>query len=141
MKKSLKILSLFLLGITITHAQQKESHDVVVNISNFKSNKGQAFVALYDKPESFLSKEVKGAIVKIENNSCRVTFKDVPKGVYAISMFHDENDNSKMDTNFMGIPKETYGCSNNAKGVFGPPKWEDAKFEVSNQSITQHIKL
>jgi uncharacterized protein (DUF2141 family) len=56
-------------------------------------------------------------------------------------MFHDENDNNKMDNNFLGIPIEDYGCSNNAKGFMGPPKWIDAKFEVSDKSIIQTITL
>lgn len=141
MKGFVKILSLFFLGITITHAQQKETQDVEVTISNFKNNKGQALIAVFTNEESFLTKGFKSAKAKIENNSCSITFKDLPKGIYAISMFHDENENNKMDKNVLGIPKESYGCSNNAKGHFGPPKWEDAKFEVNNQTVTQHIKL
>ena len=77
----------------------------------------------------------------IDDHTCRYTFKNIPKGVYAISLFHDENDNGTMDTNFVGIPKEAYGCSNNAKGFMGPPKWQDAKFEINDQVITQTITL
>ena len=46
-------------------------------------------------------------------------------------MFHDENANGKIDRNFVGIPKEGYGTSNDAKGFMGPPKYEDAKFELT----------
>ena len=46
-----------------------------------------------------------------------------------------------MDSNFLGIPKEDYGCSNNALGFMGPRKWKDAQFEISNNSVTQTIKL
>lgn len=141
MRKLVKILSLFLIGIASVQAQNKETFDVVVTISNFKNNNGYAMVAIFNKEESFLNVGLKSAKVKIENNTCSVTFKDLPKGIYAVSMFHDENDNNKMDTNVLGIPKETYGCSNNAKGSFGPPKWDDAKFEITTQSITQHINL
>ena len=141
MKVILKNIIFLFLGITIAQAQEKVNHDVVVNISNFKNNNGQVLVAIFNTKDSFLNKGFKSAKVKIENNACSVTFKNLPKGTYAISMFHDENNNNKLDTNFMGIPKETYGCSNNAKGFFGPPKWEDAKFEISNQAIIQNIKL
>jgi len=41
-------------------------------------------------------------------------------GKYAVSVFHDENSNGKLDTNFLGIPREGVGASNNAKGHFGP---------------------
>ncbi|MFD0991487.1 DUF2141 domain-containing protein [Mariniflexile jejuense] len=141
MKTLVKSLSFLFLGITILQAQENENHDVVVNVTNLKNNTGQVLVAVFNTEDSFLNKGFKSAKVKIENNTCSVTFKNLPKGTYAISMFHDENNNNKLDTNFLGIPKEAYGCSNNAKGVFGPPKWENAKFEISNQTITQNIKL
>jgi uncharacterized protein (DUF2141 family) len=69
-----------------------------------------------------------------------VIFKDIPKGEYAVSFVHDENDNKKMDTNFIGIPKEDFGCSNNATGVMGPPKYEDAKFQLTKNK-TINIKI
>ena len=87
-----------------------------------------------------MDKSITGAKSSITNNQCVVTFENIPSGIYAVSIFHDENDNGKMDTNFMGIPKEDYGCSNDASGFMGPPKWSDAKFELKdNTSIT--IKL
>ena len=46
-----------------------------------------------------------------------------------------------MDTNFLGIPKEDYGCSNNARGTLGPPKWKDAKFELKGQDKVITISL
>ena len=63
------------------------------------------------------------------------TFKEIPKGEYAVAVFHDKNSNEKMDVNFLGIPKEAYGCSNNAKGFMGPPKYEDAKFLLTANRI------
>ena len=142
MRLEIKILSLFFLGIFSLNAQQRnETFDVTVNISNFKNNEGFALVAIFNTKESFLHSEIKSAKAKITNNVCSITFKDLPKGTYAVSMFHDENDNNNLDTNFLGIPKESYGCSNNAKGFFGPPKWDHAKFEISNKDITQNIQL
>lgn len=140
MQNLIKIICLTLIHINVM-AQNNESYDVVVNISNLNSNEGKVFVAIYDSKESFLGKGLKYTSIKIENNTCSTTFKDIPNGTYAISMYHDENDNDKMDTNFLGIPKEDYGCSNNAKGFMGPPKWEDAKFQINNQSIIQNIKI
>ena len=80
----------------------------------------------------FLKDRFKDAIGEIDEEKSTITFTDIPEGTYAISFIHDENDNGKMDTNFMGIPKEDYGCSNNAKGFMGPPKWKDAKFELKS---------
>jgi uncharacterized protein (DUF2141 family) len=56
-------------------------------------------------------------------------------GKYAFKYFHDENNNNKkMDTNVIGIPKEGYGFSNNAKGRFGPPDFKDTIFEIKNDT-------
>lgn len=141
MKNLIKIMCLSLFSVFAMSAQESNQNDVTVVILNLKSNKGKVFAALYNSEATFLGNGIKSAIKKIDNKTCTIVFKDVPNGTYAVSMFHDENDNQKMDTNFMGIPKETYGCSNNAKGFMGPPKWNDAKFHILNESITTHIKL
>ena len=137
----IKLIFLSLFGILVSNAQQSTPNEITVIVSNLNSNKGKVFVALYNSESNFLKKQIKGNISDIDNNSCTVTFKDIPNGIYAISLFHDVNSNNKMDTNFLGIPKEDYGCSNNAKGFMGPPKWKDAKFQINNKSIIQQIKL
>ena len=141
MKNLITIICLSLFTCSTINAQDESVSDITVVISNFDNNKGKAYIALYNSEASFLNKGIEATFTKIENNSCTVTFKGVPNGIYAISMFHDENDNNKMDTALFGIPKEDYGCSNNAKGFMGPPKWQDAKFQINNKSITQHIQL
>ncbi len=141
MQHLIKIICFFILSTSFAIAQEITENSVTVIISNLESNEGKVYVGLYNTEDSFLGKGYKSTHTKIENNTCKVVFENIPNGVYAISMYHDENDNNKMDTGLFGIPKEDYGCSNNAKGFMGPPKWEDAKFEINNESITQHIKL
>lgn len=141
MHSTFKIIFITLFGLVISNAQQVKSSDVTVTVSNLSSNHGKVFFALYNEESHFLKKEIRGEISHIENNTCTITFKDIQNGVYAISLFHDENNNNKMDTNFFGVPKEAYGCSNNARGFLGPPKWAEAKFQINNKSIIQHIKL
>ncbi|MBY0427835.1 MAG: DUF2141 domain-containing protein, partial [Alphaproteobacteria bacterium] len=70
-------------------------------------------------------------MVKIVQGTAVFSFKGVAPGTYAVAVYHDENGNGKMDTNFIGIPKERTGASNDAKGKMGPPKFQDAKFVVS----------
>lgn len=112
-------------------SQNESSYKITVKVNNIKNTKGQVVVGLYNTKESFLSTPFKGEMVKIEGNTLTIEFNGIEKGIYAISLFHDENSNNKIDTNFMGIPKESFASSNNAKGFMGPPKWEDAKFEVA----------
>jgi len=141
MSTLVKIIVVFILSQVVLHAQDLSDNEIVVKITNINSNSGKIYVALYDSEASFLDKGYKSIIGTINNNTCEVIFKEIPNGIYAISLFHDENDNDKMDSNFLGIPKEDYGCSNNARGFMGPPKWRDAKFEILNNSIIQTIKL
>ena len=71
---------------------------------------------------------------EIKNDKAVVTFENLPAGDYAISTYHDENNNGKLDKNMMGIPSEDYAASNNAKGFMGPPAYKDAKFVIAKDS-------
>lgn len=141
MSTLVKIIIVLLLSQTVLFAQENIDQTITVKVTNLDGNAGKVYVALYDSETTFLEKKYKSTISTIKDGSCEVVFENVPNGVYAISLFHDKNDNNKMDSNFLGIPKEDYGCSNNAKGFMGPPKWKDAKFKIQNNSVTQTIKL
>jgi uncharacterized protein (DUF2141 family) len=135
-----KIVTVLILSVACSQLEAQDTHNITVTVKGIDSNEGQIFLALYDNESDFLDKSFKGTKSKIQNNQCVVTFENIPSGVYAVSIFHDANDNGKMDTNFMGIPKEDYGCSNDASGFMGPPKWSDAKFELKdNTSITINL--
>lgn len=92
---------------------------------------------MYTDNDSWLSKTNFQSKSTIVNGNATVKFENVPSGQYAISVYHDANNYGEMDTNFIGIPTEDYACSNDAKGRFGPPKLEDAVFEVDGQDQTQ----
>lgn len=104
---------------------------LTVQISGLKNNTGLVQVGLFNSEGTFLKTAYKGVSSEIKSNSAIVTFSNIPKGKYAISAYHDTNKNGKLDTNFIGIPKEDFACSNNAKGKMGPPKYEDAKFDLT----------
>jgi uncharacterized protein (DUF2141 family) len=76
----------------------------------------------------WLKLPVRAAVSAIRGGFAQCTFKGVPRGVYGISAFHDKNNNGKLDTNFIGLPTEDYCASRNARGTFGPPSFDDAKF-------------
>jgi uncharacterized protein (DUF2141 family) len=139
MKKILLMATFIFCNMLHTKAQ-KEIFDLTINISGLNSNKGSLLVAVYDQKEAFLKKQLISNTVKIENKKSIITFRNLPKGEYAVSFVHDKNDNKKMDTNFFGVPKEEYGCSNNAKGFMGPPKYDDAKFQLTADKIIE-IKI
>lgn len=137
MKRSLLILAVLFSFQFIT----AQAQNITVNISNIDTYKGTLVIGLYDNESQFLKKTVKGKLKKVTKNTATVVFQDVKPGDYAVSLFHDVNDNKKLDTYVFGIPKEDYGTSNNAKGFMGPPKWEDAVFTVDSKNVTQNISL
>ncbi len=130
------------LTLLFTTVFLQAQNTIEVTMTGFDNNKGSVQVGLYDKESNFLDKEYKTIASKIEGGTATVTFTEVPDGVYAISCYHDEDSNGKLNM-FMGmIPREPYGTSNNAPSNFGPPKWEDAKFEVKEgEKVSFKIKL
>jgi len=123
------IFFLFLIQLQSLYAQS----ELKVVIANLESNKGVVIVNLLDKDE----KTVEAKTVKISDNTCTIIFKDLPNGQYGISHIHDENGNGELDTNFIGMPKEGFGFSNDPKGKMGPPDFEEWLFTVSGDTEIQ----
>jgi uncharacterized protein (DUF2141 family) len=139
MKNRILTLAIIFSGIFSTNAQENETFDLTIEVNGIKNNQGKIFIAIYDSEETFLNK-ASGIIAEIKDKKSTGVFKGLKKGTYAVSFFHDENNNQKMDTKIFGIPKEPYGFSNGASGFMGPPKFNDAKFNLdSNKKITVNI--
>ena len=140
MQRIIITVSLFLFSF-IQQLTAQENHSITIEFTGMESDKGNLYVALYDNKEDFLKKSIKGHIVEVKDKKATVIFKNIPEGEYAVSAFHDENDNKKMDTKIFGIPKEPIGMSNDATGFMGPPKYKDAKFSLKSEvSISITIK-
>jgi uncharacterized protein (DUF2141 family) len=119
-------------------------HKITVVVNGLKNTDGNCIINLYNKSEGFPNNNTlayKSIAVKIKNNSAQVVFNNVESGTYAVSVLHDANINGAMDKNMFGIPKEGYGVSNNVLPSLSSPKFEDAKFEISNQNKTIIIKV
>ena len=109
------------------------------------SDAGILHLGIYDSKEVFEADKgdkpgpqpglVSGIVEKIEKGIYRGSL-EIPAGTYAIGYYIDANENEKLDTNFVGIPKEEFGFSNNVMGTFGPPKFEAASF-----LLDQHKKI
>lgn len=105
-----------------------------VDLSGFRNDKGQVSCSLYSSADGFPKKSEKAiahVTSAISANHAVCEFSGVAQGRYAISAFHDENSNGKLDTNFIGMPREGVGASNDAKGHMGPPKYDAAAFQFS----------
>jgi len=118
-------------AITFTAMVSAQKVNLEVAMTGFENNDGKVHVGLYKSEETFLKKSYKRIVSKINSKTATATFENLEPGEYAVSVYQDENSNGKMDSNFVGIPKEAYGTSNGAKGFMGPPKYKDAKFVLT----------
>lgn len=133
-----------LLLVAVTVISQVKNNGLSINITGLHSNKGHVLISLFKDGNGYpdeAAKAIRTAKVSITNKSTVISFSGIPSGNYAIAILHDENDDEKMNTNFLGIPKEGYGFSNNAIGTFGPPSFSKASFQyAANQGKVIHIR-
>nr|WP_262913879.1 DUF2141 domain-containing protein [Aequorivita vitellina] len=119
-----------------------ETHTLTINITDIENVEGTLEVAIFNTNERFLEEgqALKTISVKVKAKSQTVVFTDLPKGNYAVSMYHDENSDGKCNRNFMGIPKEPYGFSNNFRPKFSAPTFQDCQFYLA-ENHTMKISL
>lgn len=117
--------------------------DLALTIGGIANDKGYVMIALFDKPAGFRKTEAAVAAIRVRarKGDVKVTLFDLPSGTYAVSSFHDENGDQKLDRNMMNIPTEGYGFSNGARGVMGPPSFEDSAFKAGDGVKTVPIEI
>ncbi|SPD73358.1 hypothetical protein PITCH_A1800044 [uncultured Desulfobacterium sp.] len=139
--------------INIAHASNAESFvsqvatgkgTVAITAFGFRNNLGVARVTLFNSENGFPDQPkdaFQTASVSITEGKADIIFNEIPFGTYAVGIFHDENSNTQMDKNFLGIPTEGYGASMDARGKLGPPSFEDAKFVVDKEIVKIEIRM
>jgi uncharacterized protein (DUF2141 family) len=149
MKTSVILILVILIFIfTSTFSQDKSEDDktsgtLKVIVEGLQSDSGSVQIGLFNTEDSWEDKEekFKGAIIKIKDNKAEWIIKNIPFGEYAVRFFHDENNNNELDNNFIGMPTETYGFSNDAKAIFSMPGYDKAKFKFNSEKTTEIIKI
>ena len=110
-----------------------------------QTKKGPVYCALFDNADGFPMKVEKAKAkvrAKVKGTSAVCRFKSLKTGTYAVMAFHDHNGNGKLDTNWLGMPREGVVSSNNAKGNMGPPSFKDASVTVSKDAaVKQSLTL
>ena len=105
--------------------------ELQVVVTNVRNDRGHIQVGVCVK-ETFLTDNCAiNAQAKSTPGTTFVTVPDMPAGIWALQVYHDENDNEQVDRDLIGIPTEGIGFSNNAPFRFGPPSWDDARFELA----------
>jgi uncharacterized protein (DUF2141 family) len=138
MWKSVGVGSLLLILATAVDAA-----DLTVTVTGVRNSDGSVGVAIFNNETNFPTAPP-FSIFRIKAYAAPVTFTvhNLPPGKYAVTSYHDENDNGKIDRDPTGLPTEGYGVSNDAREILGPPQFSKASFDLSNQgkAITVIIK-
>lgn len=149
-QKSVTILALMLgliLSISIkSNAQNEASSDtgtLAVKVNHLKHNEGKVIVNLFRKGDDIMGKPFLRKTSSISDGRASVAFEALPFADYVIFAFHDENDNDTMDHNWMNIPSEPMGYSNNWNfSLFsGMPTYEKTKISFAKETGAIQIAI
>src|SRR5215469_16971736 len=118
----------FTLSLLLAAVAAASAADLTITVKDIRSTDGSVLIAVYDGDASFMNPPQAKVRRKVNASKGEVKFviHDLPAGKYAVSSYHDENNNGTLDTNSLGVPTEGYGFSNDAQGVAGPPKFAQA---------------
>lgn len=125
MKKKILVVMALAFVTSITAYSQT----LTLEIRGIEKVTGTMYIGFYNSTKTFMKTSIYGAAEKVTKKTMVIPIEDLPKGIYAISLYQDENSNNILDTGLFGIPQEKYGFSNNAKGFAGPPSFKQCKFE------------
>ena len=116
-----------------------------VEVLNIKNSTGAVACALFESaegfPTEFLGFATNIMMIRVRAEKARCDFEDIPPGTYALAVIHDENKDGKLATNWLGVPTEGYGFSNDAKGVLRAPSFDAASFSYDGQTLNLTITL
>ncbi|MFM8344488.1 MAG: DUF2141 domain-containing protein [Betaproteobacteria bacterium] len=132
-------LALFLelvAGASVVWAQGKQdgATSLRLEVTSFRNAKGSLNCRLFTDATSFPDGEGSRTVsAPISGHQASCVFDELPPGTYAVAVVHDENGNGKLDKNFLGIPSEGYGVSNNRTYAASSPKWEESRFTVTSR--------
>ena len=139
------LLTLLLVPIPAATRAESSCLGIHVKVLNINNSQGTVACALFNSPTGFPIEYLRAAtnimVIKIRAQQAQCDFEDIPKGTYALAVIHDKNMNGKLDTNFLGIPTEGYGFSNDAKGVIGAPSFSAASFQYDGRDLNLTISL
>ncbi|MBC29503.1 MAG: hypothetical protein CMH48_01530 [Muricauda sp.] len=107
-------------------------NELSVEVHGVPSSEGKINVAVYNSEDGFLKfdKVFKCDSIAAQKGVTHLSIKNLPAGEYALAIFYDENGNNKLDTNWLGIPKEKVAFSNAKMKTFGPPNFKECSFKV-----------
>lgn len=139
--KNLMIIVLCMFSVQLVKGQQEEKYSLKINVTGIKKVSGKVGLCLITDKTEFLSDCSYYREFKVEGKTLTIELKDIKVDTYAVTIYHDANSNGELDTNFIGLPKERYGFSNNPSTRFGPPGFSKCLFTIDkNTQIEMRLR-
>ena len=138
------VVNLSSAGAQASMAQSPEAREpsLRIDVSHPPAKEADVRVGLYTSASNWLDEEpVHGMLAHATDTLTSVVFDSLPEGTYGAAVYLDENRNGELDRTFLVIFKEPYGFSRDARVRRGPPRWDDATFEVSSEPVRLYIRL
>jgi len=141
-----KLKLLFLICIMLTvcggySQSKKNSFTLKIKVASFENIKGVLRVCITDQKDTFLKSCTFSKTVGVEDETVFLKIENIEKGNYAVSVYHDENNNNILETTgLFGIPLEPYGFSNNPSMRFGPSFKKSVFKMTSDKDISIKLK-
>lgn len=138
----LLLWTVFLSGPLFGQSGNPTAADLKVKVTAMEPGAGSIVACLVSESSQFLHSCQDSIKVSAENGDEQmIVFRHVPAGQYAISIFQDRNNNQTLDANFLKIPKERFGFSNNPRLKMGGPQYEDCSFTKGPGTDSLTIEL
>jgi len=134
----------FILFSTFSFLSVSQTANLTILVSKIKFVEGSnIMVAIYNSEDSFFDSDQIYRKVEIPADSSvvRHTFVDLAKGVYAVTLYHGEDNDKEMDRKWYGPPKEGYAFSNNFTSPIRPASFKDASFELTNDKTINVVMV
>ena len=143
---NLSYILIFLFLVIEMHqlsAQNKESGTLRIQIEHIKEAKGTIYLALYLHAKDFgnPSKAFFTKIQEVKSSSIDLYCPNIPHGWVAVAIFHDLNNNQKLDKNFVGYPLEPFGFSKNPGLLLAAPHFDETKIWFNKEVKSTKIIL
>jgi len=141
---SMSVSLAVLLTVTASIAASAQSAGRIgVSVQGARNDNGSVRCGLFNSANGFreAGREFRGAVGGVRNGQATCIFTSIPRGTYAVAVFHAEHNEAQMETGMFGKPKQGYGFSRNPSSSFGPPDFASAAFTFDGSTMTLPVRL